>query len=181
MAVVLISVAAAGCARNANREELAKEVLQADPSFREVLERHRDLTNRIQTLEREIALKRSTVEQSIAQLRKELMATADNVKTKTADLKKRMEPERQRLGLELGMAAEELRAKQAQRASLGRSIVQLQKAIKSGSAAWTAQERAKQEAQLAEMVRDAGRVDQELAAMHSHVRLLKIKLLLIKL
>ena len=170
-----------GCAPAANREGLTKEVLKADPEFSSVLKKHRELANSIETFERELSLKRSTVEQTIKHMRKDLAATTATVRGKTDDLRKRIEPERQRLELALSMAGEELKAKQAQRASLGRSIAQLKKAVKTASAAWTEEERSRQEAQAQEMLRDAARLDQELAAMREHIRLLKIKLLLIKL
>ena len=170
----------AGCAP-AGREGLTKEVLKADPEFSSVLEKYRELANRIDTFERELSLKRSTVEQTIKQMRKDLAATAATVRSKTDELKKRIEPDRQRLELALSMAGEELKTKRAQRASLGRSVTQLKKAVKTASAAWTEEERSRQEAQIQEMLRDASRLDQELAAMKEHIRLLKIKLLLIKL
>ena len=179
-AAVFLCVGGAGCAP-ANREELVKEVLKADPKFNVVLERHRDLANRIQTYEQELALKRTTVEQSIAQLRKDLKATAANVKSKTAELQKRIAPDRERLELALSMAGEELRTKQAHRASIGRSIAKLKKAIQTGGAAWTPEERVRQETQAQEMLQDAARLDSELAALKEHIRLLKIKLLLIQL
>ena len=179
LTLLLLLGSLAGCGP-ADRDALAKEVLQVDPGFQSVLERHRELVTRIQTLERELALKRTTIQQSIAKLRQELLAAAANVNSKTAELKKRMEPDRERLRLALAMAAEELRAKRAQRASLGRSISQLKKAVKD-TTVLTPQERAAHHAQLEEMVRDAARFDQELAALQQHVRLLKIKSLLIKL
>jgi hypothetical protein len=177
---ILLVVGMASCAP-ANREDLVKEVLKADPEFSSVLEKQRELTSRIQTYERELALKRSTIERSIAQLRKDLATAAASTRAKTAEVKKRMEPDRQRLTLALSMSSEELRAKRIQRAGLGRSIAQLRKALNSKDAAWTEQERARQQAQLDEMLQDAARLDQEMAGLKQNVRLLKIKLLLIKL
>ena len=164
-----------------NREELTNEVLTADPTFASVLDKHRELANRIETYERELALKRGTVEQTIAQMRKDLAASAATVRNKTAETKKRMEPDRERVERALSLAGEELRAKQIQRASLGRSMSQLRKALHNARAVWTEAERSRQEAQIDEMRRDDARLDQEMAAMKAHMRLLKIKLLLIKL
>jgi hypothetical protein len=180
MIVSLAIVSVSGCAPT-SRDQLVKEVLKADPKFASVLDKQRDLISRIDTYERELTLKRSTVERTIAQLRKDLADASANVRTKTDELKKQLDPERERIGLTLSMAGEELRSKQVQRASLGRSIAQLKKALKNPDAAWTAAERSKQESQLQEMVRDAERLDHEVAALREHVRLLKIKLLLIQL
>ena len=171
----------AGCTQPANREALAKEAVKADPSFAAVLDKHRELTNRVDTYERELALKRSTVERTIAQMRKDLADAEASVRTKVVETKKKIEPDRERLELTLSMAGEELRTKHIQRASLGRSIAQLKKSGQRREAAWTAQERARQERQLQEMLRDASRLDQESATLKEHVRLLKIKLFLIKL
>ena len=170
----------AGCAP-ANRDQLTKEALQADPAFTTVIEKHRELQNRIETYERELSLKRSSVEQAILQLKKDLAATASGVRHKVAETKKRMQPDQQRLQLALSMADEELRATRAQRANLGRSVATLRKAAKSQGAEWTAEERARQEAQVSELLRDAERIDHEMAAIKQHARLLKIKLWLIKL
>ena len=170
-----------GCGKPANREQLVQQVLKADPSFGTVLEKHRDLSNKIDTFERELALKRSTVQHSIDQLRKDLAGSTAVVAGKIADAKKRIAPEQERLTLSLSMAAEELRAKRMQRASLGRSISQLKKAVRSAGTAWSADELGRQQAQIDEMLKDAARMDQEMASLKEHVRLLKIKLLLIKI
>ena len=147
LAAIVLVLGFVGCAP-AKREDLANEVLKTDPEFSSVLEKHRELTSRIETFDRELALKRSTIERSIAQSRKELAAAAANTRLKTAEVKKRMEPDQQRLMLALSMSSEELRAKRIQRASLGRSMSQLKKALSSKDAVWTPQERAHQQAQL---------------------------------
>jgi len=170
----------AGCDHVMSREQLAKEVVQGDPEFQWVLDKHRALVNRIETYERELALKRSTVEQNIAQMRKDLAASTTNVKTRIAEVKKQVDPDRQRLELALSMAGEELRVKRFQRASLGRSITQLRKASKGSQAGWTEAERARQQEKVNEMLQDAKRIDHEIAALKAHMRLLKIKTLLLQ-
>ena len=176
----LLVLGGTGCSP-VSREELAKQILKTDPEFTSVLDKHREVANRIETYERELALKRSTVERDIAQMRKNLVAATVNVRSKVAEAKKRMDPDRKRLELTLSLAGEELRAKQAQRASLGRSVSQLRKAVTTSNPEWSARERSEQEARIEEMLRDAKRLDQEMAALKEHVKLLKIKLLLIKL
>jgi hypothetical protein len=167
-----------GCAP-VNREELAKEVLKADPDFRYVLDKQRQMSNRIQTYQQELALKRSTVDRTIKQLRRDLAESVTAANKKIAQAKGYMAPDHERLTFALSMAGEELKMKRLNRASLGRSIAQLQKALKSEHGA-SGLERAHQEAQLNEMLADAKRLDQELETLHQHVRLLKVKLLLIK-
>ncbi len=173
---LLLAGAMAGCAP-ANRDDLTKEVLRADPEFVSVLEKHKQLASRIETYQRELALKRSTVERNIAQLRKDLVSTVSSVRVKTADVKKKMEPDQKRLEGELTQAVTELREKQSQRASLGRQIAQHRKTLKTSLAS----DHLRQEAQLAEMLGDATRLDLELTTIKEHIRLLKVKLLLIKL
>ncbi|MBI4340754.1 MAG: hypothetical protein HY598_00560 [Candidatus Omnitrophica bacterium] len=167
---LLLAAPLAGCAPPVDREKLAKEVVSKDPEFGDVLEKHRELSNRMQTFQRELELRRSTVEKNIAQLRKDLADTAASVRVKTDEVKRRMEPDRRRLELALSLAGEELKAKRAQRASLGRQIAQLKKS--SGGT---------DGGKLDELLREAQRLDQELASLKGHIRLLKIKLLLIKL
>ena len=178
---LMLVLALAGCGRPANREQLVQQVLKSDPSFAAVLDRHRELANKIDTFERELSLKRSTVQRTIDQLRQDLAASTAVVAGKVAETKKRIAPEQGRLTLALSMAAEELRAKRMQRASLGRSISQLKKAVRSAGTAWSAEELGRQQAQVEEMLADAERLDQEMATIKEHVRLLKIKLLLVKL
>ena len=177
---VLIAYGVVGCAPS-SREQLVKEVLNTDPTFASTLKAHQELANQIETYQRELTLKRSTVERAIAELRKDLAGAVSSVRNKTAEAKKQLEPERKRLELALAMAGEDLRAKQSQRASLGRSMSQLRKAVQTARTVWTEAERASQEAQIQEMLRDASRLDRELAALRAHMRLLKVKLLLIRL
>ena len=179
-AAFVAGIVLAGCAP-ANRDELAKEVLAADPSFALVLERRRELANRIDTYERELALKRSTVDQTIKQLREDLAASTKAVRAKTQETRAKLEPDRRRLTLALAGAGEALKAKQLERAAIGRSISQLRKSLENSNVAWTDEERTRQAASVDEMVRDADRVDYELDALKAHMRLLKIKLLLVKL
>jgi hypothetical protein len=170
-----------GCGRPPpNREQLAREILNTDPDFSWVLDKHRALSNRVHTYEQELALKRTTIEQNIAKMRKELMAAAADVTHKIAELKKQIEPDRQRFELALSMAGEELHTKRFQRASLGRKITQLRKAGKAQQHVWTDEERAKQEAQLNEAARDTKRLDREIEGIKAHMRLLKVKILLIR-
>ena len=170
----------AGCGPPANREDLVKEVLKADPDFTAPLEKHDDYARRIKVHEQELEVTRTTIERKIAQLRKDLTTAVSSTDAKIADVKKKMEPDRQRLQLALSEAAQELSAKRIQRASLGRSIAELRKATRNPNVQWTAKERMRQDEKIEEMTRDAARLDQEMAALKAHVRLLKIKLLLIK-
>ena len=172
-ALLLFVASMAGCAPPVNREKLSKEVVSKDPDFGAVLEKRQELSNRIQTYQRELEVRRSTAEKSITQLRKDLADTAASVRIKIDEVKKRIEPDRKRIELALAMAGEELKAKRAQRASLGNQISQLKKSVQTGAAG--------QDARLNDMLHDAGRLDQEMASLKEHVRLLKIKLLLIKL
>ena len=177
--VILFLLAIPSCAP-ASRAQLEQEVLRADPGFTEALDKHRDVANRLQTYQREYALKRSAVERDIAKLRRELATASATVRHKTEEAKQRLQPERQRLKLDIAMAGEELRVKGAQRAMLGRLIARIKNAL-TRDAAWSAEERAQQSAQVEDMVRDAGRLDQEMQALRAHLRLLKIKLHLLQL
>jgi len=178
--LLILLIGFSSCAP-ANREGLAKEVLKADPQFGDVLEKHRELSNRLETYQKELALKRGTTERTIFQLRKDLSAATATVRAKSAEVKKKMDPDRKRLELAVSMAGEELQARRVQRASLGRSITKLRKAHENTDATWTAQERVQQQAQLDDMARESQRLDQEMAGLKEHLRLLKIKLVLIQL
>jgi uncharacterized protein YdcH (DUF465 family) len=173
-------LAAAGCGAPANRDQLVKEVLAADPSFTSVIEKHQAVGARIKTHEQELALKRQKIESTITQLRSDLTAAVKNARTKTDAEKAKMAPDRERITQALALASEALRAQRAQRASLGRTISQVRKGLKSTDAGWSEQERQRQQAHLDEMLRDTARLDQEMAGLRTHLRLLKIKLLLIK-
>ena len=178
--LALILLGAGGCDRALNREQLVKEALSGDQEFQVVLDKHHILVKRIETYERELALKRSTVEQNIAQMRKDLATSTKHVQSRVAEVKRQMEPDRQRLELALSTANEELRIKRFQRASLGRLIAQLRKASQSVKTVWTEAERGRQQQKLDEMAQDATRIDHEIASLKAHMRLLKIKRLLIQ-
>ena len=182
--ILLLSLSFAWLPRSCapvDRQQLTNEVLRADPAFSTTLEKYRFITNRTVTYQNELALKRGTVERQIAQLNQELAATTETIKKRTAELKARLRPDQERLELALAMASEELSVKRAQRASVGRSIAKLRKTLKSPQGTWTAAESATHQQQLDEMVRDAARLDRERADLNQHIRLLKIKSLLIRL
>ena len=92
-----------------------------------------------------------------------------------------IDPDRKRVELAYAMAAEELRAKRNQRASIGRSISRLRKALKQQQAPWTTEERSHHETELEDLLRETKRLDQEIAALNEHLRLLKIKQVLLRL
>jgi hypothetical protein len=179
--LVALIAGVAGCAPPATREQLAKEVVAQDPDFAAVIQKHKDIASRIQTYDRELALKRSTVENAIQQLRADLAGATTGIKLKINETKKRMEPDRQRLETALARASQELKTKRSQRAALGREISQYRKSVSSARTGPTPEDRRRHEERLEEMLRDAKRFDMELASLKEHVRLLKIKLLLIKL
>jgi hypothetical protein len=179
-AAAALLVSASGCAP-ADRGQLAKDVLARDPSFAAVLEKRQTLLGRIQTFQKELTLKRSTVEKTIGQLRKDLAAATANVRLKTAEAKQRMEPDRQRLEAALLTAGQEVQGRRQQRAAIGREIVRFKKTAKQFQTTWSPEQIRQHEAQLAELLQDAARLDGELTVLKEHIRLLKVKLLLIKL
>lgn len=168
----------AGCAP-ANREELAKQVLAQDPSFKAVLDKRKTLVNRIETYEQELALKRSTADRTIKQLRRDLIEAKATVDKRITHIKSRMEPDRTRLNLAVSKAGEELKVKRAQRSSVGRQIAQLRKSLKGADV--VPADQTQRQGSLDELVDDAERIDAELEALREHLRLLKIKLLLVRL
>jgi hypothetical protein len=113
-------------------------------------------------------------------MRQELKGSASVVKSKTAEIKERMEPDRQQIELDLAKATEELRGKQVQRSTIGKSMAQLRKNLKA-SDQLSVEEQTRQQQELDQLTRDAGRMDEEISSMKAHIRLLKIKLLLIRL
>jgi len=155
-------------------------VLKADPSFTEVLEKRDEQANRIKLLERELDLKQRQVEQQITQRRNELKTARQQVQQKIAKLKVLVQPDVERVELALSMAVNERQTKRDHRASLGRSISRLQKALKQERASWSDAERARMDGELADLLRDAQRIDHELSALNEHIRLLKIKRLLLR-
>ena len=172
-----------GCGPPPNLERLRQEVLSVDPEFSSSLEKHDELANRVGLLERNLALKRSQVERQIAQLRKELDDASAKARQDVQRTKLILQPEVQRVELIFAMAVEERKAKQGQRASVGRSVSQLRKSLKEGpnTPQWTPKERARLEGELSDLLAETKRLDQELTALNEHVRLLKIKRLLLKL
>lgn len=177
----LLAAQGSGCLpKPVNREELAKQVAKQDPSFSSVLEKYRTLKNRISTYERELAVKKGTIEGGIERLRGELQAATQAVKKKAAETKRLMDPERQHITVSLALAEEQLKTTQHQRMSVGRRMVQLRKAIKVPAKGTAVEAIATYQAQLNDAVTEAQRLDREIALIKDHVRLLKIKARLIE-
>ncbi len=163
-----------------DQQKLTKEVLKADPDFAMTLDKYRSLNSRVATYQRELELKRSTVERQIAQLRQELAHTAETMKKKTAETKARIKPDQERLELALSMANDQLGLKRVQRAAIGRSMATLRKTLANPKGTWSAEERVEHQRQIDDMASDMARLDQELKALNEHIRLLKIKVFLLK-
>lgn len=172
-------MAVAGCAP-VNREELAKRTVAADPAFAAVLDKRETLQGRINTEEKKLDLVRETIQQEITQKKKELAEKAGAVRKKIAEIKTQIQPDIARLTAALAEASGQLRAQQAQRAAIGKEIAQLKKALKTAGAAWGPEQRTLQETQIAERLRDAQRLDHEIASLKDHLKLLKTKLLLVR-
>ena len=178
--ILLTLFALPGCAP-ADRSTLVSDVLKKDPGFSSALQQRDECESRLQTAYRELALKRQTVKLTIEKLHQDLAESQQAVKQKKVQLENLLAPDRQRLELAISMAAEELRTKREQRAGIGRSMTKIRKALKDPNTNWSAQERARQETQLQEMLQDAKRLDREMAAITEHLRLLKTKLFLLQL
>jgi len=179
--VALLCFCGSGCGPQANEEQLRNEVLKADPSFADALNKRDELDNRIMQLERELALKQTQVDRQITLLRKELQETRVQVTQKTQKITAVLKPYLERVDHALAMASEELSSKRSQRASISRSISRLRKALKQEKPPWTEPERARMDQELAELLRETERLDHEIAALNEHIRLLKTKRLLLRL
>ena len=182
-AALLLLVAGCGPGgrlQNQARDRLIQEILVEDPEFAWVLERHRTTANQIETYQRELALKRATVEQNVAELRRDLAATTAQVRSKIAEAQQRVEPDRATLKMQIVQAETELRGKRLQRSQLGRTTASVRKGLHAAGGAPSA-ERSMRETQQQELARDAQRLDQELTGLKAHLRLLRIKLELIRL
>lgn len=178
---VVLATAGLGCGPPANPEKLREEVLRADPSFNDVLAKRDEQANRIALLERELELKRNQVERQISQLRNELKSVTAQVNEKSQNIRLLLKPDQDRVMLAMNLATQELRAKRAQRASVGKSVSQLRKSLAKTTPPWPAAERAAMERDLRDFLNDAERVDRELEGLSHHIRLLKTKRLLLRI
>ena len=179
--VTILCFCTSGCGPPPNQEQLRSEVLKADPGFADVLKKRDELAGRIGLLERELALKKNQMDRQIEQLHKEFATARQQVAQKTQQTKALLMSDQQRVELALSMAAEELKAKRGQRASLGRSISRLRKALHQEGMQWTDVERTRMDTELAELLNETKRLDQELSSLHTHLHLLTIKRSLLRL
>lgn len=173
-----VGLAVCGCE---NPQTLRQEVLRADPQFADVLQKRDQLADRITLLQREFAVKKGQIEGRIAQLRQELEQSHRQVDQKVRQFTSQLNTDQERIALALAMAGEELKLKQSQRASVGRSISQLRKSLQDSTHQWTPTDRARMDRELAEWLRETQRLDAELAGLRSHLRLLKHKRTLLRL
>ena len=170
-----------GCDQFQNQEKLRQEVLSADPQFAHVLQKRDQLADRMILSQREFAVKKGQLEGQIAKLRDELAQARRQADQKIRQSNGQLDADRQRLMLALSMAQEEFKAKHHQRDSLGRSISRLRKALKEPGSTWTNADRARMDRELAQLVEETTRLDQELQGLRSHLRLLKRKQALLHL
>ena len=171
-----------GCGQQVS-EALRQEVVKADPQFAKVLERRDELAGRLALLERELALKKTQIDQQVAKLRKEFAETRLQVRQKVEQTKDLLKPEQERVRFALAMATEELKAKRGQRASVGRSVSQIRKTLqdKPQVSAWNHDDRVRLDAELQELLRETKRLDGEIDGLTKHLRLLKAKQALLRL
>lgn len=148
--------------------------MAADPAFKAPLMKRDAVADRLVVLKRELALKRQEAENQISKIRQDLKGATDRVNQKIEREKSLLAPDLKELTLASDMASEEMRRKRQQRASLGRSVSRLRKDLKQNKDA-SSEDRAQRERELAELVEEAKRIDQELAALSAHIRLLKMK------
>lgn len=180
-AIVLLGVSlSVGCSNTEEaRQEMTRTVLEADPAFNTVLEEYQRITNQMQAFERQWELKERLVAEKVDDLKQQLEQDRETVRERQNELTKEIEPERQALRELHARTSEELRQSQLQRSTLGRSIAKLRKAVKLAGEAWPVAERERQDEQLAQMLRDANRIDQEIELYKQAITLLEAKLHLI--
>lgn len=181
LVAVLVPFLIEGCDQFQNQEKLRQEVLSADPQFAQVLQKRDQLADRMTLSKQEFAVKKGQLDGQIAKLRDELTQARRQVDQKIRQLNSQLDLDRQRLALALSMAQEEFKVKQHQRDSLGRSISRLRKALKGPGSTWTNADRAKMDRELAQLLEETTRLDQELQGLRSHLRLLKHKQALLRL
>lgn len=170
----------AGCGAPPNAQKLRADVLRVDPAFAEALEKRDEQANRIVLLEREFDLKQTQAQQQIKQLRDGLAEARRQVDQKIQKSKALLKPDLERLELALSMAGNELRAKRSQRAGIGSNISRLKKSLKGGQVPWSEAEGAAMTKELNDLLQEAQRLDREIAALGEHIRLLKVKRLLLR-
>ncbi len=169
-----------GCSNTEDaREDMTRTVLEVDPAFNKVIEEYQRITNQMETIEREWELKQVLVDQKVQHMNQQLTAAREEVTLRQNQLNEEIEPERQELRELHAHTVDELRERQLQRSTLGRSIAKLRKAVKLAGEAWPLSERQRQDDQLEQMLRDANRIDQEIEMIKQAISLLEAKLVLI--
>ncbi|MEK7214504.1 MAG: hypothetical protein AAB289_02780 [Chloroflexota bacterium] len=156
-------------------------MLKADPKFSDALEKRDQLADRIRLVKQEFSVKKSQVHGQIAKFRQELSQAQRQAQQKLRQMNSQLDADRQRLAFALSMAHEEFKVKQQQRDSVGRSISRLRKALKEAQPPWTDSDRAKMDRELADLLQEPRRLDQELDGLRSHLKLLKHKQTLLRL
>ena len=181
VAVCCALIGSAGCGPPTNPKVLRQDVLAADPSFKDTLVKRDDVAERIGVLKRELALKKQEAETQIAKVRQNLQVATERINQKMNREHALLDPDLKSLDLASTMASEELRAKRQQRASMGRSISQLRKALKQSGTPLSSSELAARDRELHELLAESQRLDQELSALASHIRLLKMKRMVLRI
>src|SRR3990167_908640 len=127
----MLMLALAGC--GPNKQELAKQVLEKDPKFGQVLQKKSEVDTQILEIEEEFKGVRTRVEAEIARLNPELVAKRRESNQKIAELKKKLEPDKQKIKADIKSAQLQLHEKKKSLSQVKDRIQDRQRLISKGN------------------------------------------------
>ena len=172
-------LALAGC--GSNRQEMAKQVLEKDPKFGEVLQKKSEVDTQILEIEEDVKAVRTRVEGEVAKLNQELAAKRREANQKITELKKKLEPDQDKVKAEIKSLQLQLHEKRKSLNQVKDRIEDRRRLITKGNrTALSPEEQSKLQERMAVFEKEQTMLQDEILRLENDIKILKIKLRLIK-
>ena len=166
-----------------NTEEATKRVLAEDPGFQATLEQKSALDVQVAELQRELFAKKSEIDLQLKALQQEYRGAKRETDTQVKALTAQLDPQREQIRLEMTLAENQLKARQAEVSGLQRSIAQLRASLKTapgGAAAPGKAVRADRANRLDALTAQLGEHQIQVKELQDRLQLLRLKLQLLR-
>ena len=179
--LLLALALSAGCGPSVTTEEATQRVLADDPAFRSTLERKSTLDVEIAGLQRELFAKKSETDAKLKALQQGYRDAKRGNDARVKELIAQLNPQREQVRLDITLAENQLKARQADVSSLKHSIAELRASLKTaGETAPGTEARADRNARLDTFTSQLGERQAQVKELQDHLQLLRLKLQLLR-
>ena len=204
LAFLVLVLTVVGCS-SASRQDMSRDVLQRDPSFQAVLNQRDAIEHQVDNLREQLVAAQTAAEQQVRAVQQEFRQTRGRLQGQIRELVKQLEPEREKLQLDMATSKHQIRTQEAAVQGLQRTIADLQHTLNRSTArpsaappapsadgtvpptggpersTMGAADRAAVTTQLADTQHQLQQAEQDLAAHRAHLKILEYKLRLLRI